>query len=345
MNDKICNIDICLTSDLNYIKYMATTMLSILKNSNDNENITFHLLISDSDLYDNEKQKILELKKIKDFQIKFYSPDLNKCQKFMEKSINKKWPLSAFYRLQIPYLIKDVDKLLYLDGDMIVNTNLSKLFDIDIKDNLAIVTNSLPDFALTEAKRKLNFNESDTYFCSGFMLLNNYILRRDNYEAKFIDALNNVDELYIADEDIFNIVFKNKVKYIENEWAYIVTKYFYNSPMPLDKIKIIHYGGHDVKPWKENFNGFYFIEWWKYFAQTEWFKEEPIKYLNMLINNNINNYYSEINKDINNLYTEINNLKNKLSFFDYIFSIREYDKYKIIRIFGIKITIKKDKKG
>lgn len=338
------DLNICLTSDNNYLKYMTTTMLSILKNSKEDENIIFHLLINDNDINEFEKNKILYLRSIKDCIIKFYSPDLNICQLFFNKSINKNWPLSAFYRLQIPSLIKNVDKLLYLDCDMIVNTSLSELFEIDMKDNIAIVTDSLEKKTLEYYKKRIKFTETDSYFCSGFMLLNNKKLIEDNYINIFKNCLNNVNELYTADEDIFNIAFKNNVIFLEKEWAYIVTKYFYKEPIPLKEIKIIHYGGPNEKPWNENtVQGFYLIEWWKYFVQTEWFKEDPMTYINILINQNINNYHVNKPNFIQNNITNIVS-EDRFSIADFLFSfINKKDSIQII-ILGIKITIKKKNK-
>ncbi|MEI0487425.1 glycosyltransferase family 8 protein [Brachyspira intermedia] len=341
MTNNIYYIDICLASDGNYIPYMCATMLSVLKNSLENEYVTFHLLISEYDLTDDIKNNILDLQNIKKCTIKFYNPDLDKCKKFMEKSINKNWPLSAFYRLQIPSLIKDVDKLLYLDCDMIVTTNLSQLFCIDMEDNLAIVTDSIEPKTLSYNKSRINFKEEDTYFCSGFLLMRNKIFIEENFEKKYDECLKSIDVLYTADEDILNIILKNKVKFIENEWAYIVSKWFYQNPIPLEEIKIIHYGGPYEKPWKEtSVMGFYYLEWWKYFVETIWFKESPIYYIDILIKQNINIYDINIKSYIENINTEIALLKNKKSLFDYIFSIREDIKYKYIIIFGIKITIK-----
>ena len=42
--DNFMRMDICLSADDNYAKYMGTTIASILSNSKENEEIYFHLL-------------------------------------------------------------------------------------------------------------------------------------------------------------------------------------------------------------------------------------------------------------------------------------------------------------
>ncbi|MEI0529958.1 glycosyltransferase [Brachyspira pilosicoli] len=53
-------MDICLSADDNYAKYMGTTIASILSNSKEDEEIYFHLL--DGGITEENKNKLLSLK-------------------------------------------------------------------------------------------------------------------------------------------------------------------------------------------------------------------------------------------------------------------------------------------
>ena len=343
------DINVCFATNKSYVKYMAATMISILINSKPNENVIFHVLISNDDLCLEDENRLLSIKSIKNCDIKFYNPDINKCIPYSKKIRKGKfWPLSAFYRLQIPSLIKDVDRLLYLDCDMIVNTSLSELFTMDISNYYAVVTNSVFGEEIIRLKKRLGFNEKDFYFCSGFLLINNKLFIESNLESQFISCSEKLNELFYADEDILNLALKDKVKILEDKWAYVAIKHFYDEPSPIKDIKIIHYGGPNAKPWEENsVETYHIIEWWKYFTLTEWYKESPIEYINILINLNIKKYvYNNLNFD--NIQKRLSILENnnyyfytKFSIGDFIFSIKENNDYKIITLFGIKITIKK----
>lgn len=130
-------IDICLISDSNYTQYMATAMISILKNSNDDEIFTFHII--DGGILQTDKNKLTSLKDIKDFNIKFYTVNDNIIKKYQqirkEKSREDYHITSAvYYVLELHNILKDLDKILYLDCDIIVNRSLYELYNTDINN-------------------------------------------------------------------------------------------------------------------------------------------------------------------------------------------------------------------
>ena len=124
-------MNICFTANDKYAPFMSTVIVSILKNSKEDEDFYFHVITND--ISDENKKMIEELKKIKQFDIKYYTPNIEKYNKWFEKINHKRYYApSIFYRLDIPDLIPNVDKILYLDCDIIVNSNLSELFNMDI---------------------------------------------------------------------------------------------------------------------------------------------------------------------------------------------------------------------
>ena len=62
-------IDICLTSDENYVEYMGALIVSVLKNSGNND-IFFHIIIDS--ISEENKSKLISLKKIKNCEIILY---------------------------------------------------------------------------------------------------------------------------------------------------------------------------------------------------------------------------------------------------------------------------------
>ena len=63
-------MNICLISDNNFVNYLATLIVSILKNSNDEDQFHFHII--EVDITDENKSKIIQLKEIKNCEISFY---------------------------------------------------------------------------------------------------------------------------------------------------------------------------------------------------------------------------------------------------------------------------------
>ncbi|MEI0529959.1 glycosyltransferase family 8 protein [Brachyspira pilosicoli] len=253
-------MDICLSADDNYAKYMGTTIASILSNSKEDEEIYFHLL--DGGITEENKNKLLSLKKIKNCEMKFYTPDIKKYRHWFEISNKPNWVSEAtFYRLSIHDLVEDVDKILYLDCDIIVNDSLKEIFEMDISNYYALVVDNA---------------RNDNYFNAGVIMMNVHLWRKNNISKEFDECfLNNYSTIW-ADEGLLNECLKNRVKFIETKWNFFANKMQqYYIDYNLNDVKIIHY--MSFKPWKYDCTSVIFIdEFWKYYQLTPWFLERPI---------------------------------------------------------------------
>ena len=272
MND-IMNI--CLSSDNNYAPHLATVIISVLKNSPRKSNFRFHIF--DGGISDNNKNKILELRNIKNFQLNYYIPDIKKYNEWFDKLPQKtRFSPAMLYRLSIPSLLSNIDKVLYLDSDLIVTSNIQELFEIDVENYYALV-------------RVEHFKNKGNYFNSGVMMINNKLWIRDNLLEKFEDYfINNYEKCMLGDQDILNPVLNNNIKDIGNQYNYYIADR--NELKDLNYIKILHYASK-FKPWLEtttNKNTIYLYEYWKYFSLSPWFKEEPLKYIRIMIKQEIN---------------------------------------------------------
>ena len=346
-------INICLTADSNYIKYMAATMASILINSDKEDHITFYLIVENI-TYD-DKNKIMKLKKIKECEIILYENiDLSVYNIFFQKTNNKiYWSPACFYRLEIPSLLKNIDKILYLDCDIIVRKNIKELYTIDISDiYLAAVTHPIN---IDNFKTRIGLKIEDKYFCSGMLLINNKLFIEDNIKDKCISSLRQAKVIYAPDQDALVLATNNKVKIIDEKYSYFAYRGYHKTPEDINNLNIIHYASAK-KPWLEDIDGCYYPEeFWKYFCLTPWFQENPAEYINIMINQKINllikentnfnnitiNNNKEITKtkkDIDNLKIEIinsnnnfNNLVNKLVWLIPIKSVRNKIRNDILR--------------
>ena len=128
-------MNICLSCDNNYAQYAGVVIASILLNSNNDYHLNFYIL--DGNIEQENKNKIDKLKEIKDFNLKFVPIDENLFDVYKKIGTHSYISLSTYYRLKLPSLLPDVDKVLYLDCDVIVNSDLSKLFENDISDYYA----------------------------------------------------------------------------------------------------------------------------------------------------------------------------------------------------------------
>ena len=119
----------------NYAIELGILIVSILLNSEKDECFSFHIITDD--MSDDDKNKILQLKEIKNFDIKFYKPDVEKYKKWYEEikdRIYYWWNYIIFVKLDIPEILKDLDTVLFLDTDMIVLKSLKEIFNTDISN-------------------------------------------------------------------------------------------------------------------------------------------------------------------------------------------------------------------
>lgn len=250
-------INICFASDNNYAKYMGITIFSILHNAAYEDNINFYVL--DNGISPLMKTQIESLKKIKSFAIKWI-PVSGKI--FYNCSTARYITIATYFRFLIPSLLPEVDKVLYLDCDLLVLADLRELFETDIGNYYA---GGVFDIVALEKYMLKQFNLpslEDSYVNCGVLLINNRKWRENDIQAKLVSyALNNSSRLHFADQDIINSVLYGKIKLLEHKWnvcnasynkdSFLFSKHKKDILKALNKPAIRHYTGAN-KPWQHN---------------------------------------------------------------------------------------------
>ncbi len=193
---------------------------------------------------------------------------------------------AAYYRLLIPQVIPEYDKIIYSDVDVIFQSDLAEIYEkTDLSGYYLAGVNSLShlnkDF--DSYYREILHLDSEQIIYDGNMILNSKIMREEGLIEKFQELM---DRKYKFQEmDIINIVCRDRIKYLPPMFCYTVyinyclifydeRKGRYNKQEKQDAIKrgIIHYCG--AKPWNTlcaNFD-----VWWEYYRKSIFF--DPIFY-------------------------------------------------------------------
>ncbi len=157
---------------------------------------------------------------------------------------------STFYRLKMDkYVRHDIDRVLYLDTDIIINSSISELLDMKFDDNELVA--AVECKISTKHLSKIGFSNSK-YFNAGMIYFNyKKCIEQDIFKKSLKLILDNDEKFNFMDQDVLNIVLKNKVKYISPKWNY--GSYFAISELLGSKVleeepAIIHYTG-TAKPW------------------------------------------------------------------------------------------------
>lgn len=169
------------------------------------------------------------------FFIEYYNNKLD------ELTTSKAWSIEIYFRLFSPYKLPDVDKILYLDGDTIVNGDLTELFLMDDFDKYALA--AVANDEQNSHKCRLCMDAQDTYVNSGVMLMNLEKMRGMFLEEEItVSLLNLKEKLLFPDQDFINIIFKDNIKLLDIKYNYMInlTERVENYPK-LKKFKICHY--------------------------------------------------------------------------------------------------------
>lgn len=126
---------------------------------------------------------------------------------------------ATWYRIFLADLLADVDRVLFLDCDLVVADSVAELWTVDLEDHyLAAVTNV---FMLEHLFRveELGLIDPRDYFNAGVMLMNLDAMRRDGCaQAMYEYGKAHADELVFRDQDVLNAVLGERIKLLHPRW-------------------------------------------------------------------------------------------------------------------------------
>ena len=258
---------ICLSSDNNYAPYLGVTLYSILKN---NPGTLFHFHILDGGISKAAKAKLAEFKKQFVFDLDYV---VISDEQFKNFYIDPKthFTKATYYRLLIPQLFYNLDRVLYLDVDILVLNDLKPLLDMDMGENaLAMV----PDISGAESQERLGL--STPYYNAGVILFNIPKCLSADLTLNFITFAVETDKvLTYHDQDIINSCAAHLVQKISSIYNTQILpwdkKCIQKVKENYDKIVALHFITA-IKPWKTATHPFY-REYEKYLNQTPWRKD------------------------------------------------------------------------
>lgn len=246
------NIHVALTFDDNYLEQSIVLMTSILANKNADEKIFFHIL--DGGLSDFSKEILWNMKNC---IVEFHQVDENIFKAYKKTDY---YPVSMLYTMILPDII-NVDKLIYLDSDMVVNSSLRELWQTNLEENYI---GAVEDANGKKYIKKFKMKKESKFFNTGVMLINCKKWREDDIPRRAVEfSMAHTGTRFGFDQTVLNILFEGNVKFLNLKWN---LQYCPINVWPTYKDKdeyknaiknpsIIHYVG-DYKPWKKGLSCF-----------------------------------------------------------------------------------------
>ncbi|WPX39855.1 glycosyltransferase [Akkermansia sp. N21116] len=340
-NLEIINIAFTISDD--YIKHCCNCILSILEN---NKNNFFKFYVISDDLTDCSKNMVdLSLCNYNNFEIEYLK---------FEKNINE-FPITlshisihTYYRLFLASLLEDIDRVLYLDSDIIVNGPLLELWKIDL--NLFYCAGSEDLFIKKiNYKKEIGFEDDDIYINAGVLLLNLRKIRNEDVECLFFKNISNFgSKIKFQDQDILNITFRGKVHIVSEKYNFC-NENAQKTSIDFSPI-IIHYTSY-YKPWKYregDFNSLNFL-YYKYLNKTYWkkevfqYKKHRIIHCMKSIRKNVSKKFRKIWLSAFRIKFEKRNSRVRMFFVPFYSRKRENNNV-ITRILGVKVNVENREK-
>ena len=243
-------MNICMAADELYAQHCRVTITSILINATKTDELSFHIL--DGGISDEERQKIINLQKIRPFVIEFIRMH-NEDFAGYPITPNTHFNVTNYYRLTIPKLFPLLKKALYLDSDTIVKTSLKDLYETNLEGYYLAAA---PEQNSIQAKERMGMTGDHPYINSGVMLINCSMWRENEIEKRLFQYIRTSpkEKTLNMDQDAINGVLHKSVLILDQRWN-AETR---TDLTPSDGYKkvllnpfIIHYVSWD-KPWNPN---------------------------------------------------------------------------------------------
>jgi lipopolysaccharide biosynthesis glycosyltransferase len=177
-------------------------------------------------------------------------------------SISNQYPPEAFYRLLCTdYLPQDIRRVLYLDGDIIINGSLENLYNISMtqgkKRYLFAAATDPFNYTVFKLFHKQNLGlPADTrYVNTGVLLMDVGLMRESVSTASIIGQIPKyLPHLKLPDQDLLNVLFIEDIYHLDANmynWCPSLNNSWIED-FRQDYPVIIHFAGPD-KPWNLSF--------------------------------------------------------------------------------------------
>lgn len=205
------SLSVLYQSDNNYAVLTGVSILSLFKNNTHLDRIRVYYL--DDNILPENKEKILEIAKEYNREVIFIeTQSILKRLKEMNVVPYKNTYTTYFKLLAIDSLEIEEDRILQLDGDTIINEPLDELIDYDLE---GVVCAATYDCIMNRYKSLIDIPLTDKYYNCGVLLINKKMWKEYECEKKILDhVLHKRNRYQIVDQDIINVLFRDKIKYL-----------------------------------------------------------------------------------------------------------------------------------
>lgn len=274
-------IPIVFSIDNNVVMQCGVTITSLLLNAKPETHYDIYILCNQSQLNAQNREKLAR-PFADDNQCKVSFVDVGESFGETEEMVNGHVTLATYYRLLIPVLFPQFDKMIYADIDMIFQQDLSELYQTSLQHGelLAAALDLSIDgkhYFRSDLPSKVGKSEKD-YFNAGFLVMNLKQMREENVTEEF----NRHSKIKYDqnDQDVLNVVCNGRVQILSSMYNFQLnhfSNYMWGRKASeiqfgeLFKHATLHYTWKH-KPWN-SLECVAYDTWWHYYKMSPFYDD------------------------------------------------------------------------
>ena len=208
-----------------YSQHAGVVMTSIFENTH--SKVTVHILHDDTLTEDNRRKFLRTAEKYSQgIELHDVMEYRKRIGNYLEDFFAGHYTVGMLYKLTIHDIIP-FTKVIYLDGDVMVNLDIKELWDIEVEDNYiaaaydeVVLRNGASAISFWPLLCRLNGYRYSTYINSGVLVMNLTKIRGlGNFLQDSIDWLKmHIHQPSCGDQDVFNALFYGHIKHLNQRF-------------------------------------------------------------------------------------------------------------------------------
>ena len=256
-------INILVTLDSGYLGPLCVMLHSLCES---NPTAEFRIFVAHTSLTESDFVRIEAAVSIDRCQVEnIHVPQ----DKFPGLPYSKRWPQEACYRIFAAHILPaDLDRVLYLDPDIVIINCVKQLYNIDLQGmSFAACTHQFQPMQSVNRVR-LKMTPQSVYINSGMMLMDLNRLRAEQQVEEVLEYYrNNKNRIHLFDQDILNGLYCEQTLAIDPLMYNLDERYYkihninpYRKSNKIDhewvteNAVVIHFCGKS-KPWNPGYKG------------------------------------------------------------------------------------------
>lgn len=281
---------IAFSSSNYFIPYLTVALNSLVANADKNTN--YDIFVFTKDASEQNQKYVKEFITRENVSVRF----INVVEYFNQINlpINGHISVETYFRFIMPPCLKNFERFLYLDADILIMDDINKLYSIDMQGKPIAATDECMLTASINSrdgqkeyyeyvKDRLGLDDIERYFQAGVMLFDIKLFNEGGCSETLINMVRNF-KYHILDQDALNEFYKTNYHWFGNEWnwqplqkhmkelGYLknMNPNIRNKYLAITDPKIIHYSDAN-KPWFDPCED-KAVEWWAYAKNTPFYE-------------------------------------------------------------------------